>query len=561
MTFTSSSDLDLTLSDFSSPLHESQPTLDETITLTEEQQKVLTLAESGSSFLVSGGAGTGKSFALRYVVSRLRELHGDHVVVTASTGIAAVQVSGITLHSFAGIGITTDDSDVRGLVRKMPRTKKQRWKEIRCLFDLLEDIARTVRQNNRPFGGIQLILFGDFLQLPPVKPARKQTPFAFQAESWPGVIDQVIELKQCIRQVDPVFISLLKLIRVGDTSPPVIKMLNKIYQKTISEIDSINCSPSTDRLSEIEHTLLYCTNKDVDAENLKRLQQLPRTSEQMTYEAQDGGKEQRSFRNQLAGFIPDKITLKVGAQVMLVKNLSVSDSLCNGARGVVIGFDNRMPQVKFASGCIKTIERHTFQIEDKGITVASRSQIPLKLAWSITIHKSQGMTVEKMATSLQDVFESAQFYVALSRCPSMENLHLLAFSQKSIKVHPVALTWIRGICPEMFANLHKDLAVLSLALRGPDHNLKETRGPPLSQMPKKICKREFDCSQYIVSNQKSISMNYSAITCPIHRQPVSRARIIDGVGKDEVFFVCNSYPACSFVMLFAEDSVNGCAFP
>ncbi|KAL0216638.1 hypothetical protein P9112_008822 [Eukaryota sp. TZLM1-RC] len=536
---------------------------DVAVTLTPQQQRVMDLAQSGKSFLVSGGAGTGKSFVLRHLVHYLRQNLQDQVVVTASTGIAAVQISGLTIHSFAGIGLGQEDATA--MAKKMHRAAKTRWRECSVLvideismldselFDKLEKVASIVRRNNRPFGGLQLILFGDFLQLPPVKSQRPSTPFAFQAESWPKIIDEVVELTESIRQRDPVFISLLRLIRIGNTSPPVIKMLQQVQDRTRKELQDCHfLSPKSKKTAEIEHTILYCKNRDVDSENFKRLQDLGKAQE-MTFEAIDTGREVSRFTNQLNSFIPQRITLKVGAQVMLTKNVSVSGSLCNGARGVVVGFEGRLPLVKFSTQTVK-IERQKFSIEDKQITLASRSQIPLRLAWSITIHKSQGMTIEKMSTALSDVFESAQFYVALSRCPSINNLRLLSFSERCIRCHSIALSWIELVCPGIFQAISKDLSVLVQHLHVPQSltppakktNIEAQSKPTVSVSGQDLL------SRVTKSGSKSLEIDISKLRCPVHQDLVRKVKIIEGNGQDNVVFMCNSYPICVFEILFEK---------
>ncbi|KAL0220341.1 hypothetical protein RCL1_000195 [Eukaryota sp. TZLM3-RCL] len=565
---------DTSYAESSSEVSSSMDDVDFSFKLTPEQEQVVQLASQGQSFLVSGGAGTGKSFVLRHVVDTLRQKYGPDVYVTASTGIAAVQISGITVHSFAGIGLGNNTTPE--LVKSMSAKARKRWKSTKCLIideismvdsellDKLEEIARFMKSNERPFGGIQLILFGDFLQLPPVK-SNRADPFAFEASCWPRVISQCVELRTVIRQKDPVFVALLRLVRLGMTDPPVIQLLTRLTKESKQHVLP---SPSSD---EIEHTLLYCTNRDVDSENSRRLDALP-DDDVRAFDAIDHGPEITKYSNQLNQFVPKKITLKVGAQVMLLKNLNVSSSLCNGARGVVVGFETRVPKVKFASGEVCKVDLADFVVEENNKTVATRRQVPLKLAWSITIHKSQGMTIEKMAASLNNVFECAQCYVALSRCPSLQNLNLLDFNQRAIKVHPKAIQWLHMISPNLYSDAHRDLSIISSYLRGPDafnsvalqlgivydpetvnyfddvvppHKQKRTEDSHLLPAPSST-------SIYDFCVTRSRLLNVSSLRCPQHKSGVYRCCIEEGNDPGRVFFMCKFFPPCNFSMLFPQ---------
>lgn len=398
--------------------------------------------------------------------------------MTASTGLAACNIGGVTLHSFAGIGLGKEP--VEDLVKKIRRNAKakQRWLRTKVLimdevsmvdgdlFDKLEQIARTLRNNGRPFGGIQLVITGDFFQLPPVPEFGRQSKFAFDAGTWTTSIEHTIGLHHVFRQKDPVFAGMLNEMREGRMSAESIANFKKLDRPL---------PPSDDN---IEATELFPTRQEVDRANNLRMQQLHGTS--FSFEARDGGsvtnKEQRDRLLQSC-MVPEVVQLKKGAQVMLVKNLD--DSLVNGSLGKVTGFmteamfeiykedeeafleggtsENAMkaemakstlglntaqvfPLVRFAiaDGTTRDLlcKREDWKIElPNGEVQASRSQIPLILAWALSIHKAQGQTLERVRVDLGRVFEKGQAYVALSRATSMAGLQILRFDPRKVIAH------------------------------------------------------------------------------------------------------------------------------
>jgi ATP-dependent DNA helicase PIF1 len=398
--------------------------------------------------------------------------------VTASTGLAACNIGGVTLHSFAGIGLGKEP--VEDLVKKIRRNAKakQRWLRTKVLimdevsmvdgdlFDKLEQIARTLRNNGRPFGGIQLVITGDFFQLPPVPEFGRQSKFAFDAGTWTTSIEHTIGLHHVFRQKDPVFAGMLNEMREGRMSAESIANFKKLDRPL---------PPSDDN---IEATELFPTRQEVDRANNLRMQQLHGNA--FSFEARDGGsvtnKEQRDRLLQSC-MVPEVVNLKKGAQVMLVKNLD--DSLVNGSLGKVTGFmteamfelykedeeaflegstsENAIkaemakstlglntaqvfPLVRFAiaDGTTRDLlcKREDWKIElPNGEVQASRSQIPLILAWALSIHKAQGQTLERVRVDLGRVFEKGQAYVALSRATSMAGLQILRFDPRKVIAH------------------------------------------------------------------------------------------------------------------------------
>jgi ATP-dependent DNA helicase PIF1 len=411
--------------------------------LSEEQKQAVYAIEDGASVFISGSAGTGKSYLLQYLKTNYSD-HGLHI--TASTGIAAVNVGGQTLHSWAAIGLgnlpaaqiienlfSAKFSRVR---RKLKLAKMLAIDEISMIsapvFDLINDLLKAIRGNEKPFGGLQLILFGDFLQLPPINRDRQMADdyqFCFQSKAWKELKPQSIMLKTVFRQADQNFVNLLNNIRFGKISDDDLEILK-------SRIDL------PEKNSAIKPTILASHNAQVDAINQIELKKIPNISQ--TFSAKFSGdslKKDFLRKNCLA---PEKMELKVGAQVMMLKNTYQKEGIINGSLGIIQDFAKKTnyPIVKFNNGAILTIAPEIwalekFDVEKREIkTEAEMSQIPLLLAWAMTIHKSQGMTLDKVKCDLSKVFADGQIYVALSRVKTLEGLHIDGIDFSRIRANP-----------------------------------------------------------------------------------------------------------------------------
>uniref|UniRef100_A0A8C3R4U3 ATP-dependent DNA helicase PIF1 n=1 Tax=Cyanoderma ruficeps TaxID=181631 RepID=A0A8C3R4U3_9PASS len=408
--------------------------------LSAEQEAVLGAVRSGKSIFFTGSAGTGKSFLLKRIVGSLPP---NITYATASTGVAACHIGGTTLHAFAGIGSGKAPLEQCIQLAERPGVR-QHWLACQHLiideismvdgkfFDKLEAVARAVRKRDEPFGGIQLIICGDFLQLPPVSKANEETKFCFQAKSWRKCIHINMELTEVRRQTDKAFVSLLSAIRVGRCTEEVTRQLMQTAAHR-SERDGILAT----RL---------CTHKDdVEITNERRLQQLP--GEVHVFEALDSDPMLVKLIDAQCP-VGGRVELKLGAQVMLAKNLDVSQGLVNGARGVVVGFESEqkgLPKVRFLCGVTQVIKMEKWVIKGPSGVHLSRQQLPLKLAWAISIHKSQGMSLDCVEISLSRVFESGQAYVALSRARSLAGLRVLDFDPKVVRADPAVLQFYRQL--------------------------------------------------------------------------------------------------------------------
>lgn len=430
--------------------------------LSEDQKTVLEkVVNRRTSIFFTGCAGVGKSLLISKIVSGLKEKLGNNgqVVVTASTGRAAFNIAGCTLHSFAGIGLGTEDQEKLANRVYFNSNARGRWQKVKALiideismidgrlFDKLEYIARFVRKKDEPFGGIQLIVTGDFLQLPPVSPTsggqREDALRTFQANSWDRCIKEKFCLRTIYRQSDPEFVIALAKVRIGHMDEPTTTLLN-------------NLSRDLPPQDEGEPVNLYATRAKADQYNNTRLMEID--GDDYMYECSDKIQSQSGVNILKQCPAPESIILKKDAQVMLIRNLTAD--LVNGTVGIIIGFtdpvdktydDKRafkelLPIVRFtlANGRMYTrvLDRSIWEVHSSdGSMLASRCQIPLILAWAVTIHKSQGQTIQRLRAHLQDVFESGQVYVALSRAVSADNLQVIGLNPNSVKTDAASLNF------------------------------------------------------------------------------------------------------------------------
>ena len=370
------------------------------------------------------------------------------IAVTSTTGTSALLLNGTTVHSYLGIGY--GNGTVKSIVDKIYGWSwlKKRWNLLECLFideismldpelfDKLEEIARIVRRNNAPFGGIQIVLSGDFLQLPCVG----TNNFCFEAKSWNKCIKHTIYLNEIMRQGDNTFQEVLNKVRVGNIDDQVKNVLDsRIGAKLNNEFG-------------IKPTGLYSQNNDVDLINDEELDKLSADGRQF-YEYKMEVVFYPGVTNKTASLdkfkkyciAPETLQLCTGAQVMLLKNLDISNGLANGSRGVVTGFISDMPLVKFLNGEERLMEQNVWEIEENDKKILRAQQIPLKVAYAISIHKSQGCSLDYAEIDLAGVFEYGQAYVALSRVKSLEGLSIIDVDYDCIEAHPKATAYYESL--------------------------------------------------------------------------------------------------------------------
>ena len=425
-----------------------------------EQRRAIRLFAEGKSFFLTGPAGSGKSFCIETFQTAAIQA-GKTVAITAMTGAAALIIGGKTLHSYLGLGLA--EEPVSELIRRIRFNKvvSARWRNLDALivdevsmmsptlFEKVEEIARATRRSASPMGGIQTIFSGDFLQLPPVVRGG-DTAFCFESGKWPVVFPDVVELKDIIRQADPVFQQCLNEVRLGSCPKSVEDILRSRMGKSRA-------------VDGIEPTRLFTRNVDtekINAEHLERLQ-LPLEVYaaidvvSFTDDSEQHDRKTKAARDRvvakLKGFL-DKaapcagsLKLCAGAQVMLLANKDFDAGLVNGSRGVVDRFEGGLPVVRFLNGVTAMIEFQTWTSEEEGVKV-TRKQLPLKLAYAITIHKSQGLSLDLVEVDIgTSLFEAGQGYVALSRVRSLEGLFIVAFAPEKIRAHPKVLKYLRGL--------------------------------------------------------------------------------------------------------------------
>ncbi len=400
------------------------------------QEQALAVLKSGRNVFLTGSAGTGKTFVLNQYISYLKE-RKVAVAVTASTGIAATHMNGMTIHSWSGIGVKEKltNSNLRSLKTKKYLEKK--FDKVKVLIideismlhrnqlELVDQVLQYFKENQLPFGGIQLIVCGDFFQLPPIGNAEEKSKdkFAFMSPVWVNAAFHVCYLTEQFRQENNALNQFLGEMRSARISESSFKKLKETANNTLEDTK--------------EPTRLYTHNYDVDAINQEALQKLDATSNY--YGAKVKGNEKLVETLKKSVLAAENMELKVGAKVMFVKNIP-EKGVVNGSLGKVIEFNKeKIPLVKLSDGRIITAQAENWKIQDEeGKTLAQFDQIPLRLAWAITIHKSQGMTLDYAEVDLSKTFEKGQGYVALSRLKNLESLRLLGINETALKVDSLA---------------------------------------------------------------------------------------------------------------------------
>ncbi|MDB4533336.1 AAA family ATPase [Vicingaceae bacterium] len=401
-----------------------------------QQEKALAILKSGKNVFLTGSAGTGKTYVLNQYIEYLKE-RKVKVAVTASTGIAATHMNGMTIHSWSGIGVK--EFITSGNLASMNSKKylKEHLEKVKVLIideismlhknqiNAVDVVLRYFKKNEDAFGGIQVVVCGDFFQLPPIghQGETSKDKFAFMAEAWVKAKLSVCYLTEQYRQSDNDLNLILNEIRTGDLSKKSYKTLQKASGNVLDE--------------DVEPTKLYTHNYDVDRVNAQHLSQLSGTLKKFKAKTSGNKKLIETLKNSvLAG---EELVFKIGAKVMFVKN-DKEHRYVNGSLGKILGFtDKGFPSVKLLNGKTITTEVENWSImDDNGKTLASYNQVPLRLAWAITVHKCQGMTLDAAEIDLSKTFETGQGYVALSRLKKLENLKLIGINEMALRVDNLA---------------------------------------------------------------------------------------------------------------------------
>lgn len=404
-----------------------------------KQETALKLMKAGENIFLTGSAGAGKTYTLNQYIQYLK-IRKVPVAITASTGIAATHMNGMTIHTWAGIGIKdflSDDDLKRMKERKYLKEHLENAQvliidEISMLhakqLNLVNQVLKYFKESDEAFGGIQIIAAGDFFQLPPVSKSEEKNrdKFCFMSNAWVEAKFRVCYLTEQHRQEDEGLNHILNAIRAQDLQPSHRQALQGTRSNDIGD----------------NFTRLYTHNMDVDSLNAQHLKDIKGKEHHFNAVLEGNDKVIETLKSSVRA--PEALTLKKNAKVMFVKN-NFDMGYINGSLGEVVGFEDDeeyglLPLVKLKDGTSLTVEPETWSVDnDAGKAIASFKQIPLRLAWAITVHKSQGMTLDAAEINLSHTFEKGQGYVALSRLKSLEGLRLLGFNEQALELDSLAI--------------------------------------------------------------------------------------------------------------------------
>jgi ATP-dependent DNA helicase PIF1 len=448
--------------------------------LSSEQEQAFELFKQGHNLFITGPGGSGKTFLIKKIYDWCNENYKP-IQVCALTGCAAVLLncSARTIHSWSGIGLGNGDPDRIIQYVSGNKFKKNNWLSVKVLvidevsmmsyklLTILDGIAKKIKKNDAPFGGIQIVFSGDFYQLPPVgnKNDPESSAFCFENPLWNELFDNEIELKHIFRQTDQSYSDVLNQIREGVlTKKGYNLLLSRCIPCNDETLKPTKILPRKDIVNKINECEMALLDTEKYNYSMQVIEDLPSRSSsgnknhlisksianksKLNHEQIQTNIE--LFKNNLMA--EKELTLKIGSQVMCIVNLEMegTNPIVNGSRGVVTGFsENGLPIVKFKSGIQQVMNYHVWEVEGEELKGYSVRQIPLILAWAITIHKSQGTTLDLAEIDIGNgIFECGQSYVALSRVKNVEGLYLSSFNPGKIRVNKKA--------QEYYSNLRKN---------------------------------------------------------------------------------------------------------
>jgi ATP-dependent DNA helicase PIF1 len=395
------------------------------------QAQALKLMLEGHSVFLTGAPGAGKTYVLNEFIRRAKRA-GKNVAVTASTGIAATHIGGTTIHSWSGLGIKDflTEYDLERLTKTDKLIKRYNAADTLVIdevsmlhgqrLNMVNQVAKLLRKSDKPFGGLQVILVGDLFQLPPITRGLGDVDFVHLSEAWEELNPRICYLTEQHRQIGDELLDLLEAMRRGE--------VNELHEAALQQ------RLREKRPGDLVVTRLYSHNTDVDSINDRHLKDIVETGK--VYQMQTSGQTAKVEQLVKSVLAPEVLELKIGAEVMFVAN-NFGAGFVNGTRGRVVAFTDNMPVVELANGREIKVERHSWKLEEDGRTRAEVAQLPLRLAWAITIHKSQGMSLDGAEIDLSRSFTPGMGYVALSRVRSMDGVYLIGINQMALMLHPL----------------------------------------------------------------------------------------------------------------------------
>lgn len=395
-----------------------------------KQAQALSVMLAGEPVFLTGPPGAGKTYVLNQFVKRATRA-GKTVAVTASTGIAATHIGGTTIHSWSGLGIrdqlgSRDKQQLAGnakLVKRYNACDVLVIDEVSMLhghrLDIVNELCKLLRKSTEPFGGLQVILVGDLFQLPPVNRGGEAADFVHESSAWQALNPRICYITEQHRQKQDSLLELLEAMRSGE--------LEEFHQELLSE--RLDKQPQATQ----QVTRLYAHNVDIDRVNQRHLDALQQSVHAYAMETKGSAAKVEQLRRSVLA--PEKLELKLGAEVMFVAN-NPAGGFVNGSRGQVVDFRDEQPVVRLSTGRNIKVGLHGWKLEEDGKVRAEVAQLPLRLAWAITIHKSQGMSLDAAEIDLSKSFTPGMGYVALSRIRSIDGLYLSGINAMALQMHP-----------------------------------------------------------------------------------------------------------------------------